>query len=308
MKKWTEYLILGVIVLLGVGQTVYSILKSTNTPKTVQSVAKVEKLEDIGSVASLEILPIYDAVALNTLYQTGNGVSYLIKTPNYTILMDLGDNPKNIDPSPLQANMKTAGISQQDLNALFITHDHEDHVGGTGWWQQKTFSFGKEQTPLGDLKVYLPENMKYPGLTPIVVTSPQEIAPGIISTGAVVFKNAFPMSWMRPTATEQSLAIKVDGYGVVLITGCGHPGIQQIIVNAETAMGEPVVAIIGGLHYQKKTQTDIQDDLIVMRKHNLKLLAVSPHDTDPSVLTILAKQFPDAYQPVVVGKAISIGK
>jgi 7,8-dihydropterin-6-yl-methyl-4-(beta-D-ribofuranosyl)aminobenzene 5'-phosphate synthase len=308
MKKWAEYLILGVIILLAVGQTVYSIVKATSIPKNVPTAVLVEKLNEIGSVASLEVLPLYDAVGLNTQYRTGNGVSYLIRTLNYTILMDLGDNPENTDPSPLQANMKTAGVSMQDLNALFITNDHGDHVGGTGWWQQKSFSFGKEQPPLGDLKVYLPENLKYPGLIPVVVTSPQVIAPGIISTGAIEFKNVFPMSWMRPTANEQSLAIKVDGYGVVLITGSGYPGIQQIIVNAETAMGESVVAIIGGFHYQKSTQTKIQDDLTVMRKHSLKLLAVSPHDTDQTVLDILAKQFPDAYQLVIVGKAIKIGK
>jgi metal-dependent hydrolase (beta-lactamase superfamily II) len=308
MKKALEYLILALVLIGTVGLTVYVVMKGLKTTNPTQAPVPTLQTADIGGVKSLEVLPLYDATAVDGTYQTGNGISYLIRTPDFTLLMDLGSNEKGVDPSPLQVNMKTAGISMSDLNALIITSDHAEHVGGDNWWLEKSFSFGREQGSLGSLTVYVPEDMKYPQANPIVVTSPLKLSAGVVSIGAEMFDNKFPASLVRPTSSEQAIAVKVDGYGVVLISGGGFPGLKSMLDRTEKLFGEPVVAVIGGLNYQKSTEVDIAPDMGLLRERKIKLIALSPHDSDASVLSVVASQFPDAVQTIRVGKAIKIGE
>lgn len=307
MKKWIEYAAIGLVLVFAVGQTVY-LLRKSGSLKPEGTTSGSIPLSEPGSVSSLEVLPLYDDVAVDTNYLSGHGVSYLIRTPDFSLLMDLGWNPDKSAPSPLQVNMQTAGLAISDLDALVITHDHPDHVGGTNWWFKKSYSFGAVQEPLSDIKVYLPEEMTYPGTSPVVVSSPVQIAPGIVSIGTVEFTNPLPISFVRPNAKEQALAIKVDGYGVVLISGCGHPGLKSMLDRAETIYGEPVVAVIGGLHYLKSTQAELQTDLELLMQRNIKLIALSPHDSEQVVLNLFAAQFPETYQPLMVGEPIRIGE
>jgi 7,8-dihydropterin-6-yl-methyl-4-(beta-D-ribofuranosyl)aminobenzene 5'-phosphate synthase len=51
---------------------------------------------------------------------------------------------------------------------------------------------------------------------------------------------------------EHSLAINVEGKGLVRIIGCGHQTIQRIIERVQTLFDEPVYGIIGGLHFPVK--------------------------------------------------------
>lgn len=307
MKKWLEYVIIGVVIVFAVLQTI-QLLKKNNESQQQQAARVILTADMVGSVKSLEILPLYDAAAVNSDYLTGHGVSYLLTTPDNKVLLDLGWNPDNIDPSPLQQNMAKAGVSLDDLNALVISHDHPDHVGGNDWWMNKTFSFGKEQVLLPNLKVFVPEVMKYPNVNPTVVTDPALIVPGVASIGPVIFDNPLPISFLRPKTAEQSLAIKVDGYGVVLITGCGHPGLKSMLDRAEALYGEPVVAVVGGLHYEKKTARDLAPDIALLRSRNIKLIALSPHDSDASVLQIFKSEFPEAAVDLLVGQPIKFGE
>lgn len=307
MKKWLEYVIIGAVLVFAVFETIQLLRKNSQSDQ--EQAARVElSAEMVGSVKSLEILPLFDAAAVNSEYLTGNGVSYLITTPEMKVLLDLGWNPDNLEPSPLQQNMEKAGVSIADLQALVITHDHPDHVGGTKWWLNKTFSFGSEQTSLTGIRIYLPEEMKYPETNPVVATDATKIGAGMATIGAAMYENPLPISLLRPTGAEQSVAVKVDGYGVVLITGCGHPGLQSMVERTEALFGEPVVAVIGGLHYQQKTATELAPDLNLLRSRNLKLIALSPHDSDASVLELVKAEFPEASVDLLVGQPIHLGE
>ena len=48
--------------------------------------------------------------------------------------------------------------------------------------------------------------------------------------------------------TEQALVINVAGFGLVLISGCGHPRIEQILGITERVLDVPINAVVGGLH------------------------------------------------------------
>jgi hypothetical protein len=47
---------------------------------------------------------------------------------------------------------------------------------------------------------------------------------------------------------EQALVVNVRGFGLVLITGCGHPPIERMLGVAEQVLDVPIRAVVGGLH------------------------------------------------------------
>jgi len=46
---------------------------------------------------------------------------------------------------------------------------------------------------------------------------------------------------------EQALAVNVAGRGVILVVGCGHPGVPKLVERARAALGRPIAGVIGGL-------------------------------------------------------------
>ena len=45
-----------------------------------------------------------------------------------------------------------------------------------------------------------------------------------------------------------ALVVNVTGFGLVLISGCGHPRIEQILGVTEQVLDVPIKAVVGGLH------------------------------------------------------------
>ena len=78
----------------------------------------------------LEIIPSYEEARAQDSFDSGHGVSYLIRTDSATILMDLGNNPAEAVQLPSLQNMQELGISWKEIDAIVISHPHPDHVGG----------------------------------------------------------------------------------------------------------------------------------------------------------------------------------
>ena len=59
-----------------------------------------------------------------SLYSGSSGNAFLIATPTTRILIDAGKNQR-----ALVRALGEVGVSIDDINAIFITHDHHDHTG-----------------------------------------------------------------------------------------------------------------------------------------------------------------------------------
>jgi 7,8-dihydropterin-6-yl-methyl-4-(beta-D-ribofuranosyl)aminobenzene 5'-phosphate synthase len=260
----------------------------------------------LGQTQKLEILPLYEAAGSSDM-ETGHGVAYLIRTDHATILFDLGYNPDAASPSPLEQNMARLGISREDLDLIVISHRHPDHVGGQNWWMSNTFSLdGTSQPPLGDLPVYIPEAMTYPGSDPTLAAAPTRLAEGVATTGLIGYAQPFPIWLATPKGDEEALAVNVAGQGIVLITGCGHMGLDRLLARAKTVFDVPVVGVVGGLHYGDADAATVQAGIQLLQGLNPMLVALSPHDSGPAVLDAFAQAFPMAYQPIRVGALIAM--
>ena len=259
----------------------------------------------IGETQTLEILPLYEGATSHPGLHSGLGVSYLVKTDTATILLDLGNNPTDTSLSPLEQNMAALGISLDEVDLIVISHTHYDHTGGPKWQKQGSFSIGGDrQTPLGDRPIYVPESLTYPGSAPIVVREPRKIAEGVAVTGAIPFQYPFPAWLAIPGGVEQALIVNVKGLGAVVITGCGHMGLDSLLAHSQAQIAAPVAGIVGGLHKGNADAQALRPDIQLLDKLHPVIVAISPHDTRAAGLAAFREAFPVAYRPIAVGTAL----
>jgi len=171
----------------------------------------------------MKITIIFDNTAIDTTLHTSWGFAALIEVDDRKILFDTGDNG-----DILLSNMKKLHIDPAEIDEVFISHNHYDHIGGLSSFLSKN----------NDVTLYIPpfvrgiHNVK----ERIYVDEPTELHEGIYSTGELC-------------NNEQSLIVKTSK-GLVIIVGCSHPGVGLILETARQ-FGEPY-AIIGGFHGFKK--------------------------------------------------------
>jgi len=286
----------------------------------------VQKIKNLGTTKSLEILPLIDWYTSRKDLKGEAGVSYLIKTDRNSILFDVGYNMEQSAPSPLLHNMKQLGITIDDFDAVVISHNHLDHVGGMKRQRQRSFSLTNHQIDLGKKSVYTPIPMTYPGLNPICTENPTVIAKGVATIGIIPNQDFF-LGWIA----EQALAVNVKGKGIVLIVGCGHQTLPKIVKRAEALFEEPIYGIVGGLHYpvtdsrvkvmgirmQKYlgtcrlpwkpiTMDMVQENIDFLKKQNPRVVGLSAHDSCDASIAAFRNAFPTVYKEVKVGKRIVV--
>ena len=86
--------------------------------------------------------------------------------------------------------------------------------------------------------------------------------------------------------------------------GCGHPTVERIVARAEALFAQPVIGIVGGLHYEGFNFADVQPYIEFLSSHNFKLVALSPHDSSPEALEAFQSAFADRYHMLSVGETI----
>lgn len=195
-----------------------------------------------GSTRSLKITPLVNWHSSSSDFKTEAGVSYLIQTDTQTILFDLGFNQLEQTPSPLEWNMKKLGVSPADIDTIFLSHAHMDHMGGKKWADENTFSLGATQMDLSGKNVFSPVPLSYPGSDVQTISSPMALLPGIASTGPISRRLFIGQ------IDEQALVINLKGKGLVAIVGCGHQTIPKLVERLVRSFDEPIYGIVGDLH------------------------------------------------------------
>jgi 7,8-dihydropterin-6-yl-methyl-4-(beta-D-ribofuranosyl)aminobenzene 5'-phosphate synthase len=91
-----------------------------------------QRLGDLGSVDTLCVLPLVDRRAGRPGLRGEPGVSYLIRAGRETLLFDTGLNLFRRSRSALVDNAEVLGVDLAQVPAVVLSHQHEDHVGGSG--------------------------------------------------------------------------------------------------------------------------------------------------------------------------------
>jgi len=125
------------------------------------------------------------------------------------------------------------------------------------------------------------------------VAGPLSLCPGLCTLGR-----------LGVDIPEQSLAVHTPE-GLVLLTGCAHPGVENIVANARTLTGGDVLLVAGGFHLRSASPTEI--DAVVAALVNLGVRHVAPsHCTGDGARQVFATTFGDRYHPSGVGTVLNL--
>lgn len=162
------------------------------------------------------------------------GFSCLVEINEGSILFDAGGNP-NI----LEANMYDRDIRAEDIGIVFLSHEHWDHVGGL------SLILGKNP----GLRVYAPRSF-----TEELKSTVREKAELIeVSEPFPIMEEVLTTGELGDRIKEQSLIA-----GNLLITGCAHPGIVEIVRRAKE-LNPNLDTVMGGFHLMKNNEREVWD-------------------------------------------------
>ena len=166
----------------------------------------------------MRITILYDNETLRPELSPDWGFSCLVEAHGVSILFDTGAKGEI-----LLSNMDALNISPAQIDEVFISHEHWDHVGGL------PAILAQRPCP-----VYLPVRCPAPPLADKVLRVPRfsRLHDGIYTTGTL-------------GGVEQSLVVETT-QGAVVVVGCSHPGVAEILQVARQAGS--LHALVGGMH------------------------------------------------------------
>ncbi len=220
---------------------------------------------------SYRLTIVFNNIPYATNLRTGWGFACLIEGFQQIILFDTGS-----DGDILLSNMKGLGIDPRTVSAVVLSHIHADHCGGLERFL--------ERNP--EVTVYLPESFPASFIQAIqgfgarvkTVGKPAQLFAQVHSTGEMG-------EWIR----EQSLILETPK-GLVIITGCAHPGIVHIVEKAKDLLKKDIYMVVGGFHLAGTSTTRIRE--IIQKLKELGVEKVAPsHCTGEEAISLFKESW-----------------
>jgi 7,8-dihydropterin-6-yl-methyl-4-(beta-D-ribofuranosyl)aminobenzene 5'-phosphate synthase len=257
-----------------------------------------------------------------------HGLAYLIKAKiddnEVTVMMDTGPTPE-----ALLHNVDEMNINLQNIDVIALSHGHYDHTGGlvSALKRMKkrvpviahTTVFGPKLKIMPYLKfIGAPCNaseVESAGGIPLLAADPVKIADGITTTGEVPRRTAFEQVrgfWTVQNGKfledimpdDQSLIIDVKKKGLVVVAGCAHSGIINIIKHAQEITGNSkVYAVLGGFHLVNADAKRIQTTVDELKKVDPEFVGPC-HCTGKKAIKKIAEAFGDRCRILHTGDVI----
>jgi len=237
--------------------------KAQSPTTKVASSAQIRALK----ITVLSTMLVGDTVGLGEW-----GFSALVEADGRRILLDTGNHPETV----LQ-NVRDLNIDLSDVKDVILTHDHLDHVGGLMPLRREMMKknkaalsvahvgrgiFYSRPSPEGEQNAMIAIRKDYEssGGNCIEHAEGFDIFPGAWLTGPVPRKYPehnwspggkvqTPSGLVEDNIPEDQSLVLNTSRGLVVLTGCGHAGIINILTYAKQRFpNQPVYGVVGGLH------------------------------------------------------------
>lgn len=177
----------------------------------------------------LRITVLFDNTTARPGCRADWGFACLVEGAGRTILFDTGTNA-----GVFRSNLQALGVELSRVDALVLSHAHLDHTGGLPVAVE-----GRS-----GLAVYLPFG------SPAALADQLRSVPASVtaaSGSASVGPDALVTGPVGADTPEQALVLRRPG-GLVVVTGCSHPGIVAIVERVKQLAEGRILAVVGGFH------------------------------------------------------------
>ena len=257
-----------------------------------------------------------------------HGLSFYLETKaigvSSKVLIDTG-------PAPDIAlrNAPNMDLDLKKVDSIFLTHGHYDHTGAI----LKILEHIDHPVPVvAHPEIFNPKIAYKPKLTPIGLTCDSsdilsnggilfltrnsfKITKGIITTGEIQrttdFENVIGLWTIKNDLLiednmldEQTLLINNKNKGLIIVIGCGHPGIINIIRHAKKITGiKKIHSIIGGMHFGNYDIRKIKT--IIKELSKIDFNTIYPcHCTGTKAIKQLLISFDERCKPIQTGNIL----
>jgi len=255
---------------------------------------------------------------------------------NKNVLFDAGGDKK-----VFMHNAKAYDIDLSSIDAIFLSHGHWDHSsailevikasGGVKLFTHpEAFSSrfhitdDGEERDLGIQKEITIARIEELGGEINFSSDPVEIVPGLWTTGEVErssdFETAFSLDEDESVVKivdgkkiddniidDQSLWTEVEGVGPIILTGCAHAGLINIIEKIKKISNfEKFYGLLGGTHLVGRSDNYIKKTIQSLKSHEFQL--ISPcHCTGFKATCFMYSSFQKEFHLNYCGKKFEIG-
>jgi len=289
---------------------------------------------NIGVVDSLKIYTLAeDYAGYNSLFLSQHGISFLIEAEfngiKRRLLFDTASYAE-----PILFNMKLLNINPKSIDMIILSHNHFDHTGGLLGIIKEinkeipifshpdifkvSFAVEPEFMLAGTLNKTLKEEIERLGGRWILSKDSIRLMPGVFTLGEIKEDEKVDFE-KKPTIglyklengkvvsdnveDELGLAINTEK-GLVVVSGCAHPGIVSMVKKAINISGvNEVYAVIGGFHL-----IEADDERIISTIKALKRLGVkniyTGHCTGFNAEIMFMEEFGEDFDKLHAGKVI----
>lgn len=224
-----------------------------------------------------------------------HGISFFIEKDGHKILFDTGQTGIFIE------NAVQLRVDLTSLEYVVLSHGHYDHSGGLRHLTQITTDF---ELVLGegffDEKYgyknnsyeYLGNNfdekfLNDQGITYRFVNQQlTELVPGVyVVTGFSrihvdeVINPRFKVQKdgvFQPDPFDDEVLLAVDSpEGLIVLLGCSHPGMKNMLDAASSLIKRPIYAVLGGTHLVESDKESLDLSMEYLKKDTLKVIGVS---------------------------------
>jgi 7,8-dihydropterin-6-yl-methyl-4-(beta-D-ribofuranosyl)aminobenzene 5'-phosphate synthase len=93
--------------------------------------------------------------------------------------------------------------------------------------------------------------------------------------------------------------------GLVVLTGCAHPGIVRILEKATLLHGEPVLLLLGGFHLEWSMRRKLEKIVAAFRAHSVRHVAPT-HCSGDKARQFFQQHYGPQHLEVGVGKTVTL--
>lgn len=237
------------------------------------------------STRSVRLTVVFNNEVADSTLASSWGFACLIRGYEKTILFDTGG-----DGAMLLANMHGMGLDPRSVQIVALSHEHHDHTDGL-----PAFLEANPQVEIF-MPGAFPDKIKDTAAKAAkvnLVRGPVEFCKGAGSTGELGDK-----------IIEQALCLRTPR-GLIVLTGCAHPGIQKIVAAAKEQTGEEIYLVGGGFHLGEADPAEIERVVAGLKALGVKKVAPT-HCTGDKAVAALRAAWGDNFVRLDLGSDLTI--